>query len=311
MVRPLPGGNNWAAALLGQHGIMPGKLIRVEPRGTPNGIFPHRTEDTSIDQTSIEPLNGIFSDWLGASAPQVAADLSTGFDGNLKCNKEWNGVKQGNYILDSLASRRGMLPCRTQHQVGGFGIVNEVKAEYRLTFGVNINIETANNLRSRIATILERGDFGSLTILFSSEGGSTDHSLELFNFISQLPIAIHMHGMGHIGSSAVPVFLAGTRRTCSPFGRFFFHQYDWGFAERQTLHRIDEAVKRLRSDINMARQIIQSRTDIPKDVLDSLEGGTAPTIIEPARAKVLRIIDDVCELPKTGNDGMKVAIWNA
>lgn len=99
MVRPLPGGNNWAAALLGQHGIMPGKLIRVEPRGTPNGIFPHRTEDTSIDQTSIEPLNGIFSDWLGASAPQVAADLSTGFDGNLKCNKEWNGVKQGVHTL--------------------------------------------------------------------------------------------------------------------------------------------------------------------------------------------------------------------
>jgi len=86
-------------------------------------------------------------------------------------------AKFGNYILDSLASRRGMLPCRTQHQVGGFGIVNEVKAEYRLIFGVNINIETANNLRSRIATILERGDFGSLTILFSSEGGSTDHSL--------------------------------------------------------------------------------------------------------------------------------------
>ena len=76
--------------------------------------------------------------------------------------------------------------------------MNDIKTEYRLTFGVNINLESANLLRHRIATILERGDFGSLTILFSSDGGSTDHSLELFNFISQLPVEIHMHGMGHI-----------------------------------------------------------------------------------------------------------------
>jgi ATP-dependent protease ClpP protease subunit len=172
-------------------------------------------------------------------------------------------------------------------------------------------MDSANLLRNRIAQILERGDFGSLTILFSSEGGSTDYSLELFNFISQLPVNVHMHGMGHIGSSAVPVFLAGTKRTCSLFARFFFHQYDWSFAERQTLHRIDEAVKRLRSDINMARQIIQSRTDIPEDVLKALDGGTAPAIIEPAQAKSLRIIHDVCELGKVGNDGMNVATWNA
>ena len=189
--------------------------------------------------------------------------------------------------------------------------MNNVKTEYRLTFGVNINIDSANNLRNRIATILEKDDFGSLIILFSSEGGSTDHALELFNFISQLPVPIHMHGMGHVGSSAVPVFLAGTRRTCSQFTRFFFHEYDWGFAERQTLHRIDEAVKRLRSDINMAQQIIQSRTDAREDILKALDGGTSPAIVEPAQAKTLRIIHEVCELAKTGSNGMKVAIWNS
>jgi toxin ParE1/3/4 len=79
--------------------------------------------------------------------------------------------------------------------------VNDVKTEYRLAFGININLDSANNLRGRIAAILERGDFGSLTILFSSEGGSTDHSLELFNFISQLPVAIHAIAMVHQGAS--------------------------------------------------------------------------------------------------------------
>jgi hypothetical protein len=66
--------------------------------GASNGIFPHRTEDTSIDQASIAVSNGVFSDWLGASAPQVEASLSAGFGGHLQWNKEWNGVKQGVHI---------------------------------------------------------------------------------------------------------------------------------------------------------------------------------------------------------------------
>jgi len=99
MVRPLPNGSNWTGALLGQHGIVAGKLIRIEPRGTSNGIFPHRTEDTPIDPASIKASNKVFSDWLGASAPQVAADLNTGFGGHLQWNKEWNGVKQGVHTL--------------------------------------------------------------------------------------------------------------------------------------------------------------------------------------------------------------------
>jgi len=83
------------------------------------------------------------------------------------------------------------------------------KTEYRLTFASYVDLKEANNLRSRIATILERPDFGALTILFSSEGGSTDQSLSLFNFITDLRISIHMHAVGHVGSASVPVFLAG------------------------------------------------------------------------------------------------------
>lgn len=95
MVRPLPNARNWTGALLGQHGISPGKLVRVEPQGTSNGIYPHLTEDTPIALASIKTSTKLFSDWLGASAPSVATDLSTGFDGHLQWNSEWNGVKQG------------------------------------------------------------------------------------------------------------------------------------------------------------------------------------------------------------------------
>jgi hypothetical protein len=95
MIRPLPNGGNWPAALLGQHGIVAGTTIHVTQRGAANGTFPHRTEDMAVDPASIQIANGIFSDWLGPSAPYVAADLNTGFGGNLDWNSVWNSVRQG------------------------------------------------------------------------------------------------------------------------------------------------------------------------------------------------------------------------
>jgi hypothetical protein len=95
MVRPLPAGSNWPTALVQQHSIVPGRLIRVHPVVTPIGERPHGTEDTWVDASSIVSFDGIFSDWLGGSAPEIAGNLSTGFGGQLLCNSEWNGVKQG------------------------------------------------------------------------------------------------------------------------------------------------------------------------------------------------------------------------
>ncbi len=99
MVRPLPNGKNWAAAMVVQYGIVPGTLISVTRRGASNGIFPHQSEDTPIDATSIKAEKGVFSDWLGDSAPQVAADLNAGFGGHLQWNSVWQGVRQGVHIL--------------------------------------------------------------------------------------------------------------------------------------------------------------------------------------------------------------------
>ena len=78
-------------------------------------------------------------------------------------------------------------------------------------------------------------------ILFSSQGGSTDQGLALYNFIRELPVPIHMHAVGHVGSMAIPVFVAGDRRTATPVSRFFFHAYQWGFEGRQTCDGIAEA----------------------------------------------------------------------
>lgn len=181
--------------------------------------------------------------------------------------------------------------------------------EYRLAFSGGLNLANAANLRSRIAHVLEQPDFGSLTLVYSSEGGSTDQSLSLYNFISRLPVPVHIHAAGHVGSASVPLFLSGHRRTCAEFSRFFFHEYDWGFDGRQTLRRITEAVQRLTSDIELAREIIQRNTKATSKILKALDGTAAPTILTPEKAKELGFVHDICELSDTPPQGDKIAIW--
>jgi ATP-dependent protease ClpP protease subunit len=63
---------------------------------------------------------------------------------------------------------------------------------YRLAFNGVVHEVSANALRHRIPVILEREDCETLTILFSSEGGSTDQGLALYNFIHSVPRGIFL-----------------------------------------------------------------------------------------------------------------------
>ena len=181
---------------------------------------------------------------------------------------------------------------------------------YRLAFNGMLYEQQTNALRHYITIILKRADCESLTILFSSEGGSTDQGLNLYNFIKELPLPIHMHAMGHVGSMALPVFLAGHRRTCTPYARFFFHAYDWGFEGRQMYDRIFEALQRLKSDIDISRKIVEKHTTISTEKLDTLyREAPTPTIFLPTEAKQYGIIHDITELNPTGAKQENVAVW--
>ncbi len=186
-----------------------------------------------------------------------------------------------------------------------------IRKANRLTFATDIKVRSANGLRMQIANALAEPDFGSLTVQFASDGGDTDQSCALYNFIRLLPISIRMHAIGHVGSVAIPVFLAGHRRTCEPTARFFVHEYHWTFSGRQTLQRIDEAVQRLRDDIEFARQIIERHTKASPDLLNALYGTTAAAVLPPDEAKTLGFIDEVCELGNTDADGMPIETWTA
>ena len=104
-----------------------------------------------------------------------------------------------------------------------------LKTEFRLSFASDVYLDQANHLRNRIAAILERQDFGSLTILFSSEGGSTDQSLALYNFITGLPVPVHMHAIGRLRKRLSPCFPGWTKTDCRELDPFFLPRIRLGF----------------------------------------------------------------------------------
>jgi hypothetical protein len=108
MVRPLPDGGHWPAALITKHKIQPGVVLSATPLGKATGTLPHLTEDTPVDSASIKAVQTA-PNWVGSGAPRVSASLGEGFDRNLQWNSTFRGVHQGVYVAtgtycDSLAA---------------------------------------------------------------------------------------------------------------------------------------------------------------------------------------------------------------
>jgi ATP-dependent protease ClpP protease subunit len=183
------------------------------------------------------------------------------------------------------------------------------KSEFRLVVGDFIFQQQVAHYRNQIAQIIERPDFGELTLLLSSEGGSTDQSVAFYNFLRQLPVPVHIHATGHVGSAANIVYQAGHRRTAATFSRFFFHQYDWGFDQRQTFRGLEEAVQRLQADIGMAQSILKEHTRLTDEFLAALDGQSEPKILNPAQAVGHGVADQVLDLPKKRDDDLQVQVW--
>ena len=99
MIRPLPNGANWTAALLRQHGIAPGATVDVFPLNQQHqSAYPHRTEDAPIDVASIQLRNAGPIDWFAPAAPIAHASVSAAFGGHVAHNSVWNNSLQGVHV---------------------------------------------------------------------------------------------------------------------------------------------------------------------------------------------------------------------
>jgi len=92
--------------------------------------------------------------------------------------------------------------------------------ERTLTYVGSIRPPSSNGLRATLCGYVNE-QAQKVTILFASDGGSTDDGIALYTFIKTLPLEITMHAIGLVNSIAIPVFCAGKNRLASKNARFY------------------------------------------------------------------------------------------
>ncbi len=67
----------------------------------------------------------------------------------------------------------------------------------------------------------------NIYLMFSSDGGSVEHGITLYNFLRALPCGVVMHNIGSVQSVATVIFHAADTRYAVPHSTFMFHGIAW------------------------------------------------------------------------------------
>ncbi len=135
-----------------------------------------------------------------------------------------------------------------------------------------INEQKAKSLMQASAEILTQTRATKMYFLFSSQGGSVDAGVALYNFLRALPIPLVMHNTGSIDSIANVIFLAADERYANTHSTFLFHGINWNFAQGASLSwtQLQETVSRFKGDEGKIIDIISQRTTLTAEELKAL-----------------------------------------
>jgi len=181
---------------------------------------------------------------------------------------------------------------------------------YRISFNGSLYEPQCNALRNSIASAALTASCESITVLFSSGGGSTDQGFALYNFLRSFNKPLHFHAVGSVGSMAFPVFLGVSMRTASPTASFLMHSFDYTFEGKQSIAQIEEALLRLKADAASYRSAVTLSTKIAADTVNKVLTAHLPPIVYHAEdAKAAGIVSEVVELNPDGQDQGGVQVW--
>jgi ATP-dependent Clp protease, protease subunit len=168
--------------------------------------------------------------------------------------------------------------------------------ERTLTYFGSIRTPSSNGLRATLSGYVNEGT-QKVTILFASDGGSTDDGIALYTYIKALPLEITMHAIGLVSSIAIPVFCAGKNRLASKNARFYFHDYSWTYGQPTTVSRtaISEPAILLDAAIDWSRETLKADTKLTDNDFKTMQLFQVPKIITASEAARYGIVTAVVE----------------
>lgn len=111
-----------------------------------------------------------------------------------------------------------------------------------------------------------------LHFLLSSNGGSVNAGIAIYNVLRALPTRIVMHNVGTIDSIATVIFLAGEERYAAKHSSFLFHGIMMNLSQGASLEKrkLKEILSGLEQDERKIAGIIASRCDLTEEEIGSL-----------------------------------------
>jgi len=127
-----------------------------------------------------------------------------------------------------------------------------------------INESKVKALMALCSDIIAKCRPETLYFLVSSNGGSVNAGIALYNFLRALPVEIVMHNTGSIDSIATVIFLAGNRRYAALHSTFLFHGVQMTCNQGVVLNytQLQEHVSMMQQDENKIAGIIAARTQL-------------------------------------------------
>lgn len=179
-----------------------------------------------------------------------------------------------------------------------------------LVFSGPIQQGPVSALRVALVTMVNEGAT-KITLLFASAGGSTDEGIALFSFLRALQVELTMHAIGHVGSIAVPVFLAAPIRLTSKNAYFFFHEFSWAHEKASDVSSttVKEQDLLLDAALLWTKEIVKANTKLTDTDFEKRKLFRLPVIYTPREAATAGIVSGIAEPTLSANTDPRTVIW--
>lgn len=178
-----------------------------------------------------------------------------------------------------------------------------------LTYSGPISSPATGSLRAALCSLVNEGA-EQITILFSSDGGSTSDGIALYSYLRALPVELTMHAVGVVTSIAIPVFLAGETRLASENASFLFHEYSWSYGHSAgiTQSTMEESSILLGSAVNWSKNVIKARTKLTDKDFKSMKLFDHAHLMTAGAAAACGMVEAVAEAKIAPNSQPRVVI---
>ena len=164
-----------------------------------------------------------------------------------------------------------------------------------INFSGEINPISVERIRAGILSVVQsinHKNIDHLYFLFSSNGGSVNSGIELFNFLKALSIKITMHNTGTVDSIATVVFLAGEQRYSTEHSSFLLHGVTVNLNSTSLkLNTLKELVSQVERDEEKIISVYCKNSELTEEIAKKLF--TQGQSIDLLYAKKIGIISDI------------------